>query len=634
MAIDSIQNTGNFDPFAMGATGVAAEKARAAAEKAGGMGPSQEMRDRTAATTYESRIWNPEETIDFSMGTYTKNGTLVQVEAGSKAFTMGNFSGALGSEATSRFRMTGARADMNLSVTFTTQDGKSKSFTLTESTTFHENEAGEIVEGRGKHNAVKDADNPDDPDKMVDENNIVINLDNDATLVGGNSDDVLINLAEGATVLGNEGDDTIFNMGDKVNLNGGLGDDLIKVVDDVIRDPKKSTIDLEKVDYMGLSFPSAADGAFSSENGLLDLYPPAMVGWNKGTEATITGGDGDDVIDASSAKLERAVVKGGTGNDLIMADILAASEVDAGEGDDQIKVRNALNSSIDGGDGNDAIAVDRLKGSFVSGGDGDDIISVEFMVDSHVDGGKGDDTIRVGKMVGGSVVGGDGDDDILISRQIGGLVDGGDGDDTIRIHQSKGGVVLGGGGDDTILIDDARNSFIAGGTGDDTITILKATGNLISGGKGNDRIFTGIGAKNIIDGGAGEDLIATNVLRPKGLTDMPGGVPLKDRNVDVSELALQLKQTMNSEENVARFGGLTLSAAGWEQLAQDYLNEFGDTDPGRMDIIIDDGQIKDGPADKLGGRLDNFEALIKATGMPSATRNALLSYTASLKKLA
>lgn len=487
MTVSSIQNSGQMGGL-LSLQGTAHRQKAASQEEtlagkaelsADTAGKASELRTRAEETRFSSKMWSANGQSDFSMSTYTKNGTLVQVEAGERNFTLGNFQNA-GQQngATKSFQLAGARDDLNMQVIFTTADGNKQSFTLTETSTFHETAEGQIAQGRGRSNAAAD---PNDPKNMRDENNIVINMDDNGTLAGGDGDDILINFGAGANLNGNDGNDNLINMADEVTLNGAAGDDLIKVIDDVLRKPKDSTLN-----FSGMKHTEASTGGK-----LMDVLAEGMVGTNKGTEATIYGGDGNDVIDASDAKLERATVKGNAGDDLILVGDLVSSSVDGGDGNDTIDVDDALKSTITGGEGDDTISLGRAKSVTISGGTGNDTISADFMVDSTILAGDGNDTIEVGRAVNSHINAGGGDDTATVDSMDGSKLLGGNGNDSLTVNQAVDSVVYGGVGNDTIAVGEARRSEILGGEGDDSLTVMDNQDSRVEGGEGNDTIFTG-----------------------------------------------------------------------------------------------------------------------------------------------
>ncbi len=165
----------------------------------------------------------------------------------------------------------------------------------------------------------------------------------------------------------------------------------------------------------------------------------------------LSGGGGDDVINASAATF--------------------AVEVYGGGGHDNV-ITGAGNDLVDGEDGNDTL----------NGSAGDDTML----------GGEGNDTLR----------GGGGAD----------ALDGGDDNDYLLGQGGNGDTLLGGAGDD-ILDGGVGNDFLFGGSGNDLL--LGGTGSdILSGGldndtlkgdAGNDILIGGFGVDNLI-GGSGQDI--------------------------------------------------------------------------------------------------------------------------------
>lgn len=608
--------------------------------------------DKADRTTFSHKYWNPEETIDFSMGTYTKNGTRIQVEAGERGFTLGHFANKGPLEST--FNLAGARAPLDMSVTFTTKDGNVTTYKVNKSMTFHETEEGMIIEGKSVGNKVRD---PDDPTTNISETNIIFNMDDKGTAVGGTGDDVLFNFGERGYVNGMEGEDTLINMADKANLKGGEGEDFVKIVKDVIRDRKESTYDLE---------------AMGKENAYIDgqknpynLNPLLMVGPDGGQDVTVDGGDGNDVIDSKDAKLENATIKGGAGDDSLLLGDLVASTVSGGDGDDEIEVEDALQSKISGGAGNDRIDVGRMKNSHISGGSGDDHISVDRADGGSVSGGAGNDTIDMGVSYRTTVTGGDGDDMISIHKNIAGTVGGGKGDDIIAVDLNVGGVIDGGGGDDLIsvrsnmrkdgsgidwgssvimggrgddiiLVSKSEKSFILGGAGDDTITVAEASNTLISGGGGNDTIRTGFSWDNLIDGGSGKNEITLNKFASPLAMKSKKPHNLTEQDIDMEALALFIKQLTNDGIEPGTEGeGMTLTAAQWMELARERLNkgvpQLLDKPP---DVVVDNGKLVQGTPDMLAKQVGKFSEYLETTKLKSGDKRAMKNYLNSIQKLA
>lgn len=655
MALNPISNAGSAMTLLTASEDAAIQErlnkgAGVAKSDTGPQTPSS-AREKADRTTFSSRFWNPDETIDFSMDTYTRNGTRIQVEAGPRSLTMGHFANRGLME--NSFNLAGARAPLDMSVTFTSADGNTKTYKVNKSMTFHETEEGMIVEGASVGNKVRD---PNDPTKTTAESNIVFNMDDKGSAVGGNGDDVLFNFGSKAYVNGMEGDDAVINMGDKSDLHGGEGEDMIKIVKDVIRDEKKSTLDLE---------------AMGEENKFIggvrnpyNLDPLLMVGAAGGQEVEVDGGEGNDVIDSKEAKLENATIKGGEGDDSILLGKIVSTTIKGGDGNDEIEVEDAVQSKIMGGNGNDRIDVERMKNSAVFGGRGDDHISVDHADGGTVSGGEGNDTIDMGIAYRTRVSGGDGDDLISIHENINGIVEGGKGDDIIAVNVNAGGVinggtgddlisvdenvrqykginwgssvVMGGRGDDTILVGKSETSFITGGQGDDLIAVGVTLNSLISAGSGDDTIRTGISGGNLIDGGSGSNDIQLNKFVKPNEMKSSKAHNLTAEDIDLESLALFMKQLANDGvEPGSEDEGLTLTEEQWMELARQRvekeLTSAGNLD---ADVVVDNGKLVQGTADMLAQKAEQFSTMLGTTKLNYGQKTQMQSYLDSVKKLA
>jgi Ca2+-binding RTX toxin-like protein len=175
---------------------------------------------------------------------------------------------------------------------------------------------------------------------------------------------------------------------------------------------------------------------------------------------TVSGGAGDDTVDADST-ISRVTVTGDGGND-------------------DLTVGGESGQSADGGAGNDTLHLHGYYGpSIATGGTGADTISFRESSDFNLAvpslfGGSGDDTIVSQPIGGGSASGGDGSDLIVIDGQpplsdpppygspVSGkfTISGGNGNDTIA----------GGPDDDTIDAGAGRDFIDASGGGADAVT--------------------------------------------------------------------------------------------------------------------------------------------------------------------
>lgn len=444
---------------------------------------------------FSSSMWSMGGNPDFSMSAYTSRGTSVKLESARKSFSIGKFAKTDGI-----FQMGGQKkSGMDLNITFTSADGITQTFQVTENMRFRESENGLITVNNGRTPLKAD-------DQGNVDNSIIVNLNDGGNTQGGDGNDIIFNLGQSVTLDGGNGDDTLISMGDGARLLGGEGDDTLKVVRDVIRK--------EAVDY-------GTDIKATEAN----LKKAALSGFEKGQSVYMDGGDGDDFMEADVKLHDSKIIGGG--------------------GDDIMKFGTLQNSKVDAGAGNDTITVDKLIGSSLLSGDGDDNINLGTAANSSlVDGGKGNDSITAGTVQGHSVIrGGDGDDNITVSDlKEASVVDGGDGNDTIYVTSSDHSVIQGGKGDDNIFVAYGEGSVIDGGKGNDTITVAKGTNNLITGGDGDDDLTVG-GRNNIVDGGDGHNSL--NVPGASKITD--NGEVLKS-NISTDKLSTmvnELKEMLN-----------------------------------------------------------------------------------------
>jgi hypothetical protein len=237
---------------------------------------------------------------------------------------------------------------------------------------------------------------------------------NDTVLGGGGADRVFG--GSGADRLnGQDGNDMVFGQGGSGDwLTGGAGDDLLNGGSGVDRLVESGAVGFVLTN-------SSLDG--NGSDTLLAIE-----------SASLSGGAGDDVIDASAFSLSFVIVSGGAGNDtLIGGDTL--NILNGRDGDDTL-IGGPRNDKLRGNDGNDLI----------EGGDGNDVL----------EGGDGDDTL----------LGQGGDDTIDGGRGADGI-SGADGNDVLQGWKGAD-LVLGGSGNDTLEGDDGNDTLI-GGVGDDDL---------------------------------------------------------------------------------------------------------------------------------------------------------------------
>lgn len=201
-----------------------------------------------------------------------------------------------------------------------------------------------------------------------------------------------------------------------------------------------------------------------------------------------------------------------------------------------------------GGSGNDVVYASNGAEEMVLAGAGDDEISTFEGADT-VFGDTGNDSIRSGDGAD-LALGGEGND-LLLNTGGADTLSGGAGDDTL-VSSGSGSVLDGGAGRDAINMA-AGNSSAAGGAGDDTIV----------GSTGNDSVFWQVGDGNdSIRGGHGTDTLvlhgvtAEEVMR--GLSALPG-LLASDYRITLDGDTITIKPSGSvPNEMVLRIGGETL----------------------------------------------------------------------------
>jgi len=184
----------------------------------------------------------------------------------------------------------------------------------------------------------------------------------------------------------------------------------------------------------------------------------------QGVALSITGGSGDDVIDAELTSGPGVYLFGGNGADTLIG----------GAGND-IVFGGAGDDILQGEDGND----------FLYGGSGRDVQR----------GGAGDDTLF--GQSGGDLLDGEIGDDLLVGNSGPDTLVGGEGDDRLLGQQGRDSIEGSAGSD--VILGQSGNDTLNGNGGEDTLI----------GGGGNDRLIGG-GSNDFLDGRAGNDTIVGN----------------------------------------------------------------------------------------------------------------------------
>ncbi len=246
---------------------------------------------------------------------------------------------------------------------------------------------------------------------------------------------------------------------------------------------------------------------------------------------TVTGDDGNDVIDAS-ALLSAVSLQGNLDNDTLIG----------GAGNDDLN-GNSDDDSIVGGDGADSIQ-GGAGYDCLSGGDGNDTILGQGGSYDTITGGLGGDFLDGGAGTG-DLLREEGNANLTLTNVLlSGLesdtlanfefanLSGGASANTLNASAFTGGVTLSGAaGADTLIGSDTTRSVLNGGDGDDSL-VGGAGNDILNGGAENDTITGGLGDDSLNGGtGTGDelrevsdaDLTLTNVLLTGSGTDTLAG---------------------------------------------------------------------------------------------------------------
>lgn len=359
----------------------------------------------------------------------------------------------------------------------------------------------------------------------------------DTTILGGDGNDELYDYAGSNVLLGEAGDDSIgldgyYNPGPG-HAGGGDGNDTIEAHDlvasvldggagnDLIHH-QRGRDTFVTVTLLGgngddtLSGDGDMSGGAGNDSIQVDGY-------------TVSGGDGDDVIEVLSGY--GYFVDAGADNDLVIFSgsyTAEESTVVAGLGDDTVRLSGDSGSVGIERTGSDAFTIGFDNGSTLT------LSGVEYLAFDDqtvalveagiVTGTEGGDSLNGG--AGAEIINGLGGDDTLDGGEGNDTLDGGEGNDTLADYSGTNSVSGGAGsdtiygGDDATLLGGDDNDEIwmwgervsvDGGAGDDTISYQSVFGGgpttlNISGGDGND-ILTGPGN---LSGGAGDDTLITS----------------------------------------------------------------------------------------------------------------------------
>ena len=300
-------------------------------------------------------------------------------------------------------------------------------------------------------------------------------------LQGGDGNDVIEGGAGSDTLDGQDGNDTLTGGLDNDNLTGGAGTDCVAESADL--------------NFTLINASLTTAGATGSVDSLSSIE-----------SAQLTGGAGNNTLDASGFSLGSVTLSGDRGADTLIGSP-ADDLLDGGVGNDSLQGGEGADSllggagfdNLNGGGGND-----RLNGQadadVLNGSSGDDSLTGEAGNDSF-DGGSGTDqlieTANVNFTLTDTQLTGAGTDTLVLSSIEIVVLTGGAGANKLDASAfSTGSVRLSGlGGKDTLL----------GGAGNDSLDGSLGNDSLV-GAAGNDTLLGGAN-DDILDGGSGHDVL-------------------------------------------------------------------------------------------------------------------------------
>lgn len=304
------------------------------------------------------------------------------------------------------------------------------------------------------------------------------------TIVADAANDVIDALAGNDSVRGGAGNDTLIG-GDGIDtLNGEAGNDFLdggNANDILIGGADNDTLN-----------GGAGNNDRVEESGNVNFTLTDTTLTGNGTDSLtgiesvfLTGGVGNNALNALAFTLGTVNLNGGAGNDTLLGGT-RNDTLTGGLGNDLLNGGDGFDRVVEAGDINFT-----LSGFTLTGNGTDNLNSIENV---QLTGGASNNVINAaGFTVGGVRINGLDGNDTLIGGSQGDLIDGGKGNDSID----------GGDGADSINDFDGGADTINGGAGNDEVQSGSGS-DIINGGDGNDALFAGSDS-DTINGGVGND---------------------------------------------------------------------------------------------------------------------------------
>lgn len=349
------------------------------------------------------------------------------------------------------------------------------------------------------------------------------------TLIGGAGNDTLTSGSGTDSLVGGDGDDKLVGGSGSDTLNGEAGADTLTGADGLDQLDGGEGSDL-------VAETANANMTLADELLIIGSVTETLVSIER---AFLTGGVGNNVLNAAGFTLGNVTLSGGSGNDSLLGTAFDDS-LDGGSGKDTLQGSDGddvLNGGTDhdrlvGDTGDDTLTGGAGNDSLDGGADTDRLVetaNANFTLSATSLVGLGTDTLVSGSIEAAVLTGGKGANALKVTTFAGFVtLDGAGGKDTL-IGGSNDDVLLGGDGDDSIS-GGGGNDVLSGGTGKDTLRGDDGSETIL-GGAGADKLFGGNG-NDTLSGEADNDTLSgdadADVLFGGPGTDSPTVPPDED----------------------------------------------------------------------------------------------------------
>jgi len=327
--------------------------------------------------------------------------------------------------------------------------------------------------------------------------------DGNDTLKGGIGNDYLVGAAGNDTIYGDEGNDTLDGGEDSDILSGSGGNDTLD--GGALNDTLSGGLGDDT-----LSGGGGIDSINEVANANFTLTNTQLTG--RGTDtlsqielARLTGGDGNNILNAASVTAFNVTLDGAMGNDTLVGGALNDSLIGL-DGNDRLEGRSG-NDNFSGGDGDDDLYGGDGNDTFYGGAGIDRILEVanaNFTLNDTRLTGRGTDTLSQIELA--RLTGGDGDN-VLNAANVTVF--------NVTLDGAVGKDTLVGGAQSDSLIGRDGNDRLEGRSGNDSLYGSEGDDDLY-GGDGNDAFYGGAGIDRILEVANADFILTDTQLTGRG----------------------------------------------------------------------------------------------------------------------